>query len=216
MRTRERRRESSTTVWNEMLGNICSRKVIFSAHHRAKHLPGALWRLAARDTERLAMKWLRTYVAERVPERCVVVASQRLQMINARWHKRKHQEAQAEWDGWRQIEAEGETQVKYPHITIADGADNRPVKVLLSSFFAENNLDEGPLLFVPVEKMGLKLICMWPLFKKKKERKGKNIFWQQRAGQRSSGTKWLLATAEQLLIIRHGIFVLPQQSKQHF
>lgn len=72
------------------------------------------------------------------------VALQRLQMINVGWHKRKHQEAQAEWDGWRQIEAEGEAQVKYPHITVADGVDKRSLKVLLSSFSLKNNLRERP------------------------------------------------------------------------
>lgn len=87
-------------------------------------------------------------------------------MINVRWHKRKHQEAQAEWDGWRQIEAEGEAQVKYPHITIADSVDNRPLKVRLSSSplkttpakgratFICAEGEEGVAAYVQVEKKG--------------------------------------------------------------
>lgn len=51
---------------------------------------------------------------------------QRLQMINDSWHKHKRWEAQTERDRWRQIEAEGEAQVKYPpRINMADPVDNR-------------------------------------------------------------------------------------------
>lgn len=122
-------RDSSATVWNQMLANVSSLKVTLDVHERAKHLPRALWRRAPASRYEVA-----AHACDgKSPGALRGVASQRLQMINVRWHKRKHQEAQAEWDGWRQIEALGEAQVKYPHITIADGADNRPLKVLLSS-----------------------------------------------------------------------------------
>lgn len=61
-----------------------------------------------------------------------------LEMINDWWHK--HWEAQTEWDRWRRIEAEGEAQVKYPHIKIADAVDDRPLKPLL---FHHNHLPKG-------------------------------------------------------------------------
>lgn len=67
------------------------------------------------------------YLTASVPEHLL----QWLQMINDCWHKHKHREAQTEWDRWRQIEAEGEAEVKYPHISIADAVDNRPLKALL-------------------------------------------------------------------------------------
>lgn len=75
------------------------------------------------------------YLTKSVPEHLL----QWLQMINGCWHKHKHWEAQTEWDRWRQIEAEGEAQVKYPHINIADAVDNRPLKALL---FHRNHLPQ--------------------------------------------------------------------------
>lgn len=49
-------------------------EMIFNVHQCVRSLPGAGQQLARdKERERLAVKWLRTYVTERVPERRVAL-----------------------------------------------------------------------------------------------------------------------------------------------